>query len=575
MHNTKSLEEYVSDIQQKIQTKNYSGALNSINEALKTYPSNPKLYINGGNIYKYFGDLVNAEKYFSLALSYHKSKEAYNNLSVIFLEQNLVSKAIEYARYAVNLDQTYIDGNYNLGLALEREGNYDEALLYAKKVSSLDENNCRAWVLLYRICQNICNWESIDELKLKLDKFIGDGIEHPFLNISRDDSEANNYKIAKAWGGNGNLKELDVKINKLISSSDKIRLGYICGEMKNHPTYHLIKNLFKHHNSDMFDIFIFSYDHDKECFDNLKNEKYEIIDINNCDDEESIKKICDFNLDILIDLSILISNNKQRIIKSRPAKKIISYLGYPGTSGLSCYDYIITDKIVTPESQQKYYTEKFLYLSKSYQVNDGVKPTIKNAKKSDFDLPDKSILLGSFNQAFKITQDVFNVWLKILSSIPHSYLWILEDNRFAKDNLINYVKKSGLDVQKLIFAPRISRQLHLERISLCNVALDTTIYNGHTTTIDLIQSLVPVVTLEGNHFASRVSSSLLKSLGLDELVTKNLDDYQKKVIQVCTDESYAKIIKDKLLDETISSNLFDLEYFTKDLEMKLLSIFKN
>ena len=95
MHNTKSLEEYVSDIQQKIQTKNYSGALNSINEALKTYPSNPKLYINGGNIYKYFGDLVNAEKYFSLALSYHKSKEAYNNLSVIFLEQNLVSKAIE------------------------------------------------------------------------------------------------------------------------------------------------------------------------------------------------------------------------------------------------------------------------------------------------------------------------------------------------------------------------------------------------------------------------------------------------------------------------------------------------
>jgi protein O-GlcNAc transferase len=571
----KPLEEYIDNIKEFLQKGDFSNALNIINNALTDYPSNPKLYINGGNIYKINGDLENAEIYFKKALILHKSKEVLNNLSVIELEKYNYQQSIDYAMDAIKLDPSYSDAYYNLALSLERIGDYSQAINYADKSYKLSKN-IKYLVLLYRVLQNTCGWGKMDSISSDLDANIGNGVEHPFLNISRIDDESINFIVAKSWAEN-NIFKVPMKSNlKNNKKKDKIRLGYICGEFRNHPTYHLIKNLFKNHNKEDFEIYIFSYNHENDIQNEIQKDVDQFINIDETNDEDAIEKISGFNIDILIDLSIIITNNRQKIISSRPAKKIISYLGYPGTSGYDFYDYIITDKIVTPENKQSYYSEKFLYLPSTYQVNDGIKYTkIKDILKSDHGLPDDSIVLSCFNQSFKIDKIIFKSWISILKKLPATYLWILEDNEVAKENLIEYAELHDISSDRLIFAPRIDRNSHLKRLALSDVALDTRIYNGHTTTTDALQSSVPVVTIMGKHFASRVSSSLLSSIGLEELIAHNIQEYEEKIIKLCSEKIYLKKIKEKLSNNVYMKNFYDVKKFTHEFELSLKSILKN
>ena len=571
----KPLEDYIGDIKEFLHKGDFSNALNIINNALTDYPSNPKLYINGGNIYKINGDLENAEIYFKKALILHKSKEVLNNLSVIELEKYNYKQSIDYAMDAIKLDPSYSDAYYNLALSLERIGDYSQAINYADKSYKLSKNT-KDLVLLYRVLQNTCGWGGMDSISSDLDANIGNGVEHPFLSISRTDDEAINFIVAKSWAEN-NIFKVPMESNlKNDKKKGKIKLGYICGELKNHPTYHLIKNLFKNHNKEDFEIYIFSYNHESDIQSEIQKDVDQFINIDETNDEDAIEKISRFNIDILVDLSIIITNNRQKIISSRPAKKIISYLGYPGTSGYNFYDYIITDKIVTPENKQSYYSEKFLYLPGIYQVNSGIKYTkIKDILKSDYGLPDDSIVLSCFNQSFKIDKIIFKSWMNILKKLPATYLWMLEDNEVAKENLTKYAESHDIPPDRLIFAPRIDRNSHLKRLTLADVALDTRIYNGHTTTTDALQSSVPVVTIMGKHFASRVSSSLLSSVGLEELIAHNTQEYEEKIIKLCSEKIYLKKIKEKLSDSVYMKNFYDVKKFTHEFELSLKSILKN
>ena len=567
----KLLDDYVTDIQLQLSEGNFDQALKEIQSALVSYPTKPKLYINGGNIYKLVGDIDNAELYFAKALSIHKSKEVLNNLSVIHIERRNYDQAISLAREAIEMDPAYVDAMYNLALSQDSLGNYDEAEKYSSKACSLnDYKDSRYLVLLIRILQNTCNWKDIDEISKMLDQYIGDGVEHPFLNISRTDNEEINYKVACSWKKKNIQRNNDTKkFNK------KIKLGYLCGEFRNHPTYHLIKNLFKHHDQSNFEVYIFSYNHNDAEKEYIEDNVYKFVNINDLDNEKASELIKGYDLDILIDLAIFITNNRQDIINNDSAKKIISYLGYPGSSGSKIYDYILTDQIVTPISQQKYYTEKFLYMPRTYQVNDGERIYLhkKLTNKKDHGLPEKSIILSCFNQSFKIDNLMLNCWIDILNETQDTYLWLLEDNEISKNNIYSYAEKSGIDSNRIIFAPRVNRSDHLDRLNLSDITLDTRIYNGHTTTTDSVQCAIPVVTLMGNHFASRVSSSILQAVGLDELITENISDYKSLVIKLTKDSTYLDEIKNKLREENqYLKDFYDLKKFTKELENNLNKI---
>jgi len=567
----KSLDDYVDNIQLQLRDGNFNEALKEIQRALSDYPTNPKLYINGGNIFKVLGNLNDAELYYTKALSIHKSKEVLNNLSVIHIERRNYDQAIRLAKEALEIDPAYVDAIHNLALSQDSLGNYDEAEKYSSKACAINNyKGAKYLVLLIRILQNTCNWKDIDEISEMLDQHVGNGLEHPFLSISRTDNEENNYKVACSWA-----KEDIQRNNNGGIFNNKIKLGYLCGEFRNHPTYHLIKNLFKHHNNSNFEVYIFSYNHDDVAREYIENNVYKFVSLNDLDNEKASKLIVDHNLDILIDLTIIITNNRQDIINSNSAKKIISYLGFPGSSGSEIYDYIITDQTVTPLSKQKYYTEKFLYMPRTYQVNDGERIYLnkKLTTKKDHGLPETSLILSCFNQSFKIDKLMFNCWVDILNKVNDAYLWLLEDNEISKNNIYSYTEKQGIESNRIIFAPRINRQDHLDRLKLSDITLDTRIYNGHTTTTDSIQCAVPVVTLMGNHFASRVSASILQAVGLNELITKNTSEYRSLVIELATKSNYLDEIKNKLKGESSYINdFYDLKKFTKELEDNLNKI---
>ena len=581
MNAKKTLEEFISDTKKHLESEEYDSALKILLGAIKVYPNEPSLIINIGNIHKHRGRLKQAENYYKKALEIKESKEAYNNLSVVYLDANALKLSISHSAKAIEIDANYIDAHYNAALALERTEEYNDAKDHINFILKIDKNNKKALVVLFRIYQNICNWKDMISIQNKLDDMVGNGEEHPFVGVSRSEDLAANFKIASSYANKNYTKfETTSKFGMVgggaeVSSpeEEKIKIGYICGEFRNHPTYHLIKNLFKSHNSQKFNIFLFSFRHDEKIKEKLKEDVYKFFDITEITDTSAAEIIKEYKLDVLIDLTVIISRNRINILKAKPAKNIISYLGFPGTSGHNFYDYILTDKIVAPEEHQPFYTEKFLYLPNCYQINDGLSNFSKTkATRNEHLLPKNAFVLACFNQSFKLDKTTFDCWIEILRELPDSILWLLDDNKVAQQNLSNYIKKKNIDEKRLIFAEKLSREKHIERLKLADVALDTRIYNGHTTTIDALQAGIPVVTKTGSHFASRVSTSLLLSLGLDELCCEDLISYKEKVIELCINEKVRARLLDKLTAKNNFEKIHNNELFAKNLEQTLMGI---
>ena len=392
---------------------------------------------------------------------------------------------------------------------------------------------------------------------------------HPFLHISHIANDEKNYLNARKWSNETIDKS---KIVTLKKEKAPLKLGFVCGEIRNHPTFHLIKNFFKELNNELFSITLFSYNHENNEKDYIAS-SLRFIDITKMNKKEANDCIKTYDIDILIDLTTIISQNRQNIIDENCGKVIISYLAFPGTTGNSLYDYIITDTIVTPETQQRFYQEKFLPLPLTYQVNDGSLNINLEPDRVSHNLPPKGMILGSLNQSFKLDPVMFDVWVEILQKHEATYLWLLDEGEDMKKNILSYLD-NRIDKERIIFAERVDRETHLSRIHNIDIALDTRIYNGHTTSIEMIQSGVPLITLEGNHFASRVSSSLLHALGIEELITKNINDYKDIVSNLINNDNARNSLKSKIHHQLSESKLMDTNFFVRSFEDTISRIFK-
>ena len=222
--------------------------------------------------------------------------------------------------------------------------------------------------------------------------------------------------------------------------------------------------------------------------------------------------------------------------------------------------------------QQKYYTEKFLFLPNTYQVNDGELNTLDTPSREKFNLPTKGIILSSLNQSFKLDPQTFNIWMEILKNFDDTYLWLLDEGADMRAN-IKACSENYVDSNRIIFAEKVDRSTHLSRIKLIDIALDTLIYNGHTTTLEMLQSGVPVVTCKGNHFASRVSASLLNTLGVSDLIANDIHSYRNIIVNLIEDKSALERIKEKIDLNLKRSNLFDIKGFAGSFERAITSLF--
>ena len=259
----------------------------------------------------------------------------------------------------------------------------------------------------------------------------------------------------------------------------------------------------------------------------------------------------------------------------RPAPVQVTYLGSMVTTGADFLDYIVTDRIVTPEEHEPCYSEHLVYMPDSYLISDHLQAIAdKDWVREDVGLPGEGFVFCSFNQPFKIEPVMFGVWMNILRQVPGSVLWLLCKNMTAEENLKRAVESRGISAERLIFAKKLPKSEHLARQKHADLVLDTRIYNGHTTSSDALWAGVPVITLQGTHFASRVSTSLLNAVGLSELITHSLKEYEELAVRLASSCSELQVIKEKLAKNRFTEPLFDTPRFGRNLEKAYKEMWK-
>jgi protein O-GlcNAc transferase len=590
-------------------------AMASYDQALALKPDYAKAYLGRGNVLSSLGQLYDAVASFDQALSHnpdytdaHINKgialaslgrphealasydraldlepdhsDAYLNKGIVFVSLGRIHDAAASYDRAIELDPKSVKAHNNKGNLMAGLGHPDEAIACYKFALDINPAHQSAAAPYLFQLQHVCAWREFEQWEPRVDAFTKESVRKntdiavaPFSHISRVDDPAENLAVARAWSQRIARRLSDQRMTHSVaerkSADSRITLGYLSSDLYDHPTAHLMLRLFALHDRDAYRVHTFSYGKDDGSLyrKRVERDSDRFIDIRNAGHAEAAKQISESGVDILIDLKGHTANNRLEIAALGPAPVQVTYLGFPGTSGADFFDYVLTDPIVTPQSHAPYYTEKLAYLPHCYQVNDDTQAiSASSPKRKEVGLPARGIVFCAFNVAYKIEPVIFDVWMELLRQVPDSVLWLYRSNKSAARNLKREAKARGIDAGRLVFADRLPKDEHLARLRLADLALDTRICGGHTTTSDALWAGVPVVALMGNHFASRVSSSLLVNMGLPELVTDSLHDYEALALRLARDPAELEALRAKLARNRETEPLFDTPRFVRNLE---------
>ena len=280
-------------------------------------------------------------------------------------------------------------------------------------------------------------------------------------------------------------------------------------------------------------------------------------------------------IDVLVNLNGYFGIDRTDVFAMRPSPVQVNYLGYPGTMGAGYMDYIIADRTIIPENQQRYYSEQVVYLPDTYQPNDRKRqPSEMEFTRADLGLPENAVVFCCFNNAHKITPEMFDIWMRILRGTPESVLWLIEPNSSVRGNLTKEAARKGVSSNRLVFAPMIKQADHLGRLAFADLVLDTLPHNAHTTASDALWSGVPVLTCLGNTFPGRVAASLLKAIGLSELITGSLTNYEETALRLARDKALLAELKAKVIRNRATAPLFDTPLYAKNIEAAYKTMFQ-
>ena len=560
--------------------KNFSKALEFINKAIKINSNYAEAYNEQGIALYELKQLHLAIKSYDRAIKINpKYADAYYNKGLALHELKKIEKAIENYDMTININSNYLFAHYNKGFALQQLKKFDSSLESYYKAFKIDPNFNFLLGKIIHTKSLLCNWEFFDEnlknLKNKLNK--NEASSLPFATLSLYDSPLLQKKTTETW-----IKKTYSNINKLKSISKhkpnkKIRLGYYSADFHNHATSHLIAYMLELHDKSKFELFGFSFGPDKndEMRKRISSSFDHFVDVRLKSDVDIVKLSRNFKIDIAIDLKGITTDARFGIFINRCAPIQISYLGFPGTSGTDLIDYIIAHKTLIPKENQKFFSEKIIYLPDSYQPNDYTKKMSKKVfTREELSLPKNAFVFCCFNQNYKITPNIFNIWMKILKKIEGSVLWLIKDSNEGANNLKKEANKRGINPDKIIFAKRMPISEHLARHKMADLFIDTFPYTAHTTCSDALWSGLPVITLMGQSFASRLSGTLLNAVGLNELIATTEKDYEDLIINLAKDSNQLKIIKNKLEKNKINQPIFNTKLYTKKIESAYKEIYK-
>ncbi len=542
------------------------------------------------------GNFAQAEACFNEATQHQPSNAIYwYNLGNAQRELGKPEKALFSFAQSLKFDANDADTHNNLGNVQRELGQLDKAIASYKIALQLNPRLHHALSHLVHQKQHICDWvglnsKVLDAQTLQLRNLVkteSSAQISPFAFLAMPGTTAQEQKQCAINYANNTLKAWPATLMDIGFQADKIKnkklkVGYLSADFRLHPLAFLITELIEKHDRNQFEIFAYSYGKNDQTPARKRLEKAfdTFHDIANLNDVEAAKKINNDKIDILVDLTGYTQSSRSSIVVLKPARIHINWLGFPSTmgeivgelAGKPLFDYLLADKTIAPNAKD--FSEKLLYLP-CYQPNDSQRPVSnKPATLMDVGLQGSDFVFCCFNQTFKITTEVFSVWMRLLKQVPNSVLWLLECNQWAKANLQAAAEQAGIDKNRLIFAPRISIENHLARHVHADLFLDTLPYNAHTTASDALFMRLPLLTIMGDTFASRVAASLLQRVNMPELVTHSLVEYEQKALYFAQNPDKLAQIKQKLQLEVEKSDLFNPTQFARDLEKNYLDVCK-
>jgi protein O-GlcNAc transferase len=543
------------------------------------------LHKTNGDVYFGQGNFAEAATRYRKAIVCNPDyAEALNNLGNASRELGLFDDAERCLRRAASI-KPLPNVHYNLASLLLEKGRLSESIQEFDKEVARNANHYAALAIKVHQEQKLCLWDQLESDTRTLRQSIAEphdiaeSVFSPFAFIALPGTtRAEQKRCAEIWAQceYRSLAKVrnQLRFNHKRPRGKKIAVGYLSGDFREHPLARLTAEMFELHDRGRFHVTAYSYgpDDGSAMRKRLVKAFDEFADIRGHSDIDAARKIYADKIDILVDLTGFTENTRSGILALRPAPLQLSHLGYLGTMGADFVDYLIADRFIVLPEHWDDYTEKILYLPNCFQPNDRTRPRHAAPARASCSLPGNSFVFCCFNQSYKITPDIFDVWCRLLTATRGSVLWLFASMPDVEVNLKREAKARGIDPGRLIIAPGVRPESYLARMQCADLFLDTSPYNGGATCSDALWMGLPVITCAGKTFSSRMAGSLLSALGMRELIVHDLDEYYQLARELAGDPGKLDAVRRKLNGNLDNTPLFDSTQFTRDLEAAYIRV---
>jgi len=550
----------------------FEAAILSHEQSIALRPDVARFHLHRGNGARAAGRAAEALDDFDRALLLAPDyAEAHNNRGLTLRSLERLEEALAGFDRAIALRPGFAAAHASRGDVLRDLERFDESIESHSQAIALTTRPECIDVVRRHLRMKHCDWRGLDaDLAQFTVAIAGDEpAAMPFAVLTLLDSGYLQRRAAEAWAHA--LYPPDPSLGPFAgrAAGERIRVGYFSADYSGHATMHLMAGLLELHDRDRFEVTGFSFGPAVRDAVRARVESAceRFIDVGHRSDREVAGLSRELGIDIAVDLKGYTGDARPGIFAHRAAPVQVGYLGYPGTLGAAYVDYLIADRTVVPEGSEGYYREQLLYLPDSYQVNDAKRRiAVRRYEREELELPREGFVYCCFNSNYKILPATFGVWMRILGRVPGSVLWLLEDNAEAAKNLRAAAAGHGVQPERLVFAPRVVVGEHLARHRCADLFLDTLPCNAHTTASDALWAGLPVLTCLGEGFAARVAGSLVRAVGLPELITESLAAYEELAVQLAGDAERLGALRARLERNRGTAPLFDTLRYTRHLE---------
>ena len=566
-----------------IQHGMWDQAIVALRQACAFHPDNADLLLELGLVYQHRQQPDLAFQTYNRVIEIAPRMAAvYANLSSLLVSTGRVELAIQASRIGIALNPEIGGLFINLAAALRADKQPDEAWATYKALLARQPHHPAGLTDSLHLRQHLNDWDGYEahrRLVMAKSFRLGHRVP-PFSVLTATDDPEEQRLAARAWNhqmvAQAPARLASYEPRSVEARARRLRIGYLSNDFHNHATALLLVELLELRDRDRFEAIGYSTANtvDGTLIRHRIISAFDVCyDVSGLADDVVAKKIKDDDIDILIDLKGFTSGARTEVMARRPAPIQVNYLGYPGTMGASFIDYILADAVVIPPERDADFDEKVVRLPGCYQPNDRKRPISPDpVSRADCGLPDDAFVFCSFNAPYKITPEMFDLWMRILGRVPGSVLWLLEGHPTGNANLHREAQARGIAPERVVLAPKRVTEQHLARMRLGDLFLDSFPVTAHTTASDALWVGLPVLTCPGVSFVSRVAASLLQAVGMPDMIVPTMADYEETAVALAGDPAALAAIRARLAANRLTSTLFDSERYTRHYEAALTAM---